>query len=435
MLPHRKSRVLEKIMESDREKDVLEFIDTRREEIIRFLKKLVSFPSVTGDELEIQEFIAANLKHMGLEIDMWEPDHEALKRHPAYVAVERGYAKRPNVVGIHKGAGNGRSLLFNGHVDVIPPGPMDAWSYGPFSAEIHDNRLYGRGASDMKSGLAAMTMSLDSLIQLDIKLKGDVILEYSMDEELSGNGTLACVMRGYKADAGICCETSSLNVQPACIGRIWFEIVVRGRPAGIQRRWEGVNAIEKGYEVVKAVSNLEAIRIDALSHPLYPDKLSSLPCMVGMFESGSFPSAFPDTCILKGSMASLPGEETDEVKQSLVDHITAFSKTDPWLRDHPPEVKFAGYCGDSAEISPDHPIVTALGDKFRSVTGREPAVTGRQGAADIRYLIKYGYTPTVIFGPGLTEQMHATDEWVNIDDVITATKILSLTIMEWCGCA
>jgi len=204
-------------------------------------------------------------------------------------------------------------------------------------------------------------------------------------------------------------------------------------PAGIQRRWEGVNAIEKGYEVVKAVSNLEAIRIDRLSHPLYPDKRGSLPCMVGMFESGSFPSAFPDTCILKGSMAGLPGEETDEVKQSLIDHITAFSKTDPWLRDHPPEVKFAGYCGDSAEISPDHPIVTTLGDKFRSVTDREPAVTGRQGAADIRYLIKYGDTPTVIFGPGLTEQMHATDEWVNIDDVITATKTLSLTILEWCG--
>jgi len=422
-------------MESDKKVNVLTLIDQRKNEIIELLGKLVSFPSVTGDELEIQNFISDKLSDMGLDVDMWEPDHDALRSHPAYVAVERGYANRPNVVGICRGAGNGRSLLFNGHVDVIPPGPLDVWSYGPFSAEIHGDRLYGRGASDMKSGLAAMTMALDSLIQLDIRLKGDVILEYTMDEELSGNGTLACVMRGYSADAGICCETSSLHVQPACIGRIWFEISVHGKPAGIQRRWEGVNAIEKGYDIVKAVSNLEAIRVNELRHPLYPDNMSSLPCMVGMFESGSFPSAFPDVCILKGSIATLPGEETDEVKKSLIDHIRAFSKTDPWLRDHPPEVRFVGYCGDSAEISPAHPIVTTLSAEFKTVVRRDPHITGRQGAADTRYLIKYGHTPTVIFGPGLTEQMHSTNEWVNIDDVITATKILALTIMEWCGCA
>lgn len=422
-------------MESDRKKNVLKLIDQRRDEIIEFLGKLVSFPSVTGDELEIQNFISGKLRDMGLDIDMWEPDHDALRSHPAYVAVERGYANRPNVVGLCRGAGNGRSLLFNGHVDVIPPGPLDAWSYGPFSAEIHGDRLYGRGASDMKSGLAAMTMALDSLIRLDIRLKGDVILEYTMDEELSGNGTLACVMKGYSADAGICCETSSLHVQPACIGRIWFEISVHGKPAGIQRRWEGVNAIEKGYDVVKAVSNLEAIRVSQLRHPLYPDNMSSLPCMVGMFESGSFPSAFPDVCILKGSIATLPGEETDVVKKSFIDHIRAFSNTDPWLTDHPPEVKFVGYCGDSAEIPPEHPIVKTLSAEFKTVVEADPHITGRQGAADTRYLIKYGHTPTVIFGPGLTEQMHSTNEWVNIDDVITATKILALTIMEWCGCA
>jgi acetylornithine deacetylase len=102
-----------------------------------------------------------------------------------------------------------------------------------------------------------------------------------------------------------------------------------GENRRIQRRWEGVNAIEKGYALVKAVSDLEQIRIDQLSHPLYPDKLGSLPCMVGVFQSGSFPSAFPDTCLLKGSMATLPGEDTPKVKESFVKHIMTFSKTDP----------------------------------------------------------------------------------------------------------
>jgi acetylornithine deacetylase len=422
-------------VKSDIEQQALEYIEKRRMSVVEFLRMLIAIPSVTGDEFQIQKFIAKRLKGMGLQVDMWEPDIAELKKHPAYLPPDRGYKNRPNVVGIYKGIGGGRSLLFNGHVDVIPSGPADAWKHPPWSGEMEGSRLYGRGASDMKSGLAAMTMAVQALIDLRIKLRGDVILEYTMDEEATGNGTLACVTRGYKADAGICCETSSLHVQPACIGRIWFEILVRGKPAGIQRRWEGVNAIEKGYAVVKAIAALEQIRIDQLSHPLYPDKMGSLPCMVGVFQSGSFPSAFPDTCLLKGSLATLPGEETQKVKESFVDHVLTFSKTDPWLRDHPPEVVFKGYCGDPAEISPKHPIVLALSNKFKQVMGKDSQITGRQGAADIRYLIKYGQTPTAIFGPGLSEQMHANNEWVDTDDLVAATKVLAMTIMEWCGTA
>ncbi|MEE9610259.1 MAG: M20/M25/M40 family metallo-hydrolase, partial [Desulfatiglandales bacterium] len=181
-------------MESEKRQKVLNLIDERKDTIIEFLQKLVSFPSVTGDEWEIQNFIADKLHDIALKVDMWEPDHEELKKHPAYVPVDQGYEKRPNVVGLYKGTGDGKSLLFNGHVDVIPAGPSDSWDYGPFSSEIHDRRLYGRGSSDMKSGLAAMTMALDCLLEAGIRLKGDIILEYVMDEELSGNGTLACVM-------------------------------------------------------------------------------------------------------------------------------------------------------------------------------------------------------------------------------------------------
>ncbi len=412
---------------------VLRYIESKQSQTITFFKELVSFPSVTGNELGIQQFIAKKLESMGLTVDIWVPDKEALRKHPAYVDTTTAYTNRPNVVGIYRGTGGGKSLLLNGHVDVIPPWPDDMGFYGPWAGEIKNGQIYGRGTSDMKSGLAAMTVALESLINQNIKLKGDLFLEYTMDEEATGNGTLACLTRGYKADAGICCETSSLHVQPACIGRIWFEIIVRGKPAGIQRRFEGINAIEKGYAVVQAVANLETIRINEVHHPLYPDNLSTLPCMVGVFQAGTFNSAFPDTCLLKGSLATLPGEDTAQVKQSFRDHILTFAKTDPWLKDHPPEISFVGYCGDPAEIPQDHPIVTTLSQKFKYVTGGNPQITGRQGAADTRYLIKYGSTPTVIFGPGLTEQMHATNEMANIKDLITATKILALTMMEWCG--
>lgn len=323
--------------------------------------------------------------------------------------------------------------MFNGHVDVIPPGPLDAWRHDPWGGEVEGGRVYGRGASDMKSGLAAMTMALDAIIASAVELKGDVILEYTVDEERSGNGTLACILRGYHADAGISCETSSLRVQPASIGRIWFKIHVQGKPAGIQRRWEGVNAIAKGYQIVEAVSALEALRVAALSHPLYPDPREALPCMVCVFKGGSYPSAFPDTCLLEGSIATLPGEDSDAVKKTFVNHVRSVAEADEWLKDHLPTVEFTGYFAEPSEIPVDHPIVTTLSSSFRAVALRDPILSGRLGAADTRLLNTYGETPTAIFGPGPTEQMHATDEWVSIDDLILATKVLALTILDWCG--
>jgi acetylornithine deacetylase len=285
----------------------------------------------------------------------------------------------------------------------------------------------------MKSGLAAMTMALDAVLETGVELNGDVILEYTVDEELTGHGTLACVQRGYKADAGICCETSSMAVQPASIGRIWFEILVRGKTAGIQRRWEGVNAIKKGYQIVEAIEELEKRRIVSQSHPLYPDAREALPCMVCVFESGTFPSAFPDTCLMKGSLATLPNEDSAEVKKRFVEHVIVTSRKDMWLREHPPEVSFRGYFADPSEIQVNHPIVNAISSQYKEVLGGDPVISGRMGAADTRFLNTYGRTPTVIFGPGDTGQMHAVDEWVRLDDLINATKILALTILNWCG--
>jgi acetylornithine deacetylase len=414
---------------------VIQWIDREKNQIVEFLRNLIQFPSVTGDEGEIQKFIHSKLEKMGLTVEVWEPDLAILKNHPAFVAVSKGYEGRPNVVGVLRGAGGGKSLLLNGHVDVIPAGAPEAWTHHPWSGDVADGRIYGRGGSDMKSGLAAMTMAVESILQSGLRLKGDLILEYTVDEELSGNGTLACVIKGYRADAGICCETSSLRVQPGSIGRIWFEVRVQGKATGIQRRWEGVNAIDKGYRVTQVVSEFEQERIRRLRHPLYPDIRGALPCMVGVFESGSYPSAFPDTCLLKGSLATLPGEDSNIVKEEFVRFVRARVADDPWLKTHPPEIAFAGYFAEPSEISPREPIVQTLCGKFQEVMGKDPLISGREGAADIRFMNGYGKTPTVIFGPGMTEQMHANNEWVDMDDLIQATKILALTVLEWCQIA
>jgi acetylornithine deacetylase len=412
---------------------LLNKIDENREQSIGFLQKMIAIPSVTGDEAKIQEFLADYLAGLGLKIDMWETSWEELKKHPAYRPVARGYEGRPNIVATLKGSGGGRSLLLNGHTDVIPVGGGEGWSDDPWSAKIKNGRIYGRGSADMKSGVASHIMAVECLLAAGVKTKGDVYINVVVDEEVSGHGTLDTVIRGYKADAGISGETSGLAVQPACIGRIWFEIEIHGKPAGIQKRYEGISGIELGNKIVKAVADLEAKRVATVTHPLYPNALDTLPCIIGSFSAGNYPSAFPVNCLLKGSIGTVPGEDHEGVKKSLVEQVARAAAEDSWMKLHPPKVRFVGYDAEASEIARDHPIVATVCKSYKEITGREPEISGRQGAADTRFLNLYASTPTVIFGPGSTAVMHADDEYVSIDDYMTAIKVMALSICDWCG--
>lgn len=412
---------------------VVTAIDENRQGAIQLLRDMVAIPSVTGDEARIQGFLNEFLTNMGLEVDMWETDWEELKRHPGYRPVDRGYVGRPNIVATWKGTGGGQSLLLNGHTDVIPVGNGEGWDDNPWSAVVKNGRIYGRGAADMKSGVASHILAVKALKDSGVRLKGDVLINIVIDEEVSGHGTLDTVIRGYRADAGISGETSDLAVQPACIGRIWFEIEILGKPAGIQKRYEGISGISLGNKIAQAVQELEDVRVATVKHPLYPNALDSLPCMVGSFAAGNYPSAFPTNCVLKGSIGTVPGEDHEGVKQSLVDKIASVAAEDSWMKHTPPKVRFVGYDAEASEIPTTHPIVKTLQDTFREVMGHEPVLSGRQGAADTRFLNKYADTPTVIFGPGSTAIMHSDNEYVSVDDYLASIKIMALSIYDWCN--
>ena len=400
---------------------------------IALLRDMVAIPSVTGDEARIQHHLNDVLCGMGLSVDMWETDWNELKKHPNYRPVDRGYEGRPNIVARLPGSGGGKSLLLNGHTDVIPVGGGEGWDENPWSATIRDGRMYGRGTADMKSGVASHIMAVQALRAAGVQLKGDVLINIVIDEEVSGHGTLDTIIRGYRADAGISGETSDLAIQPACIGRIWFEIEILGKPAGIQKRYQGVSGISLGNKIAQAVQELEDRRVATVKHPLYPNALDSLPCMIGSFSAGNYPSAFPTNCLLKGSIGTVPGEDHEGVKRSLVEQVAAAAAKDPWMNDHPPKVRFVGYDAEASEIPSDHGIVQALQRNYRDIVGREPELSGRQGAADTQFLNKYAATPTVIFGPGSTAVMHSDNEYVSIDDYLTSIKVMALSIYDWCN--
>lgn len=423
VIPLGKKTILEK---------VLNHIDNCRDEVIGFLRDLISIPSVTGEEKDIQEFIASKLKDWGLKYDMWFINEEELLKYPLAEKIKLSYKNRPMLVGIVKGEGGGRSLAFNGHIDVIPAGPRSSWSYDPFKGEIVNGRLYGRGASDMKSGVAAYTMAVKLLLDVGVKPLGDIYLHYVIDEEYSSNGTLAALLRGYVADGAINAEASDMEIQPAVSGSMWFKIKVKGRTASMSRIWEGVNVIEQAYKIYETIKRFYDIRVLEKKHPLYPDPRGALALFIGMFNAGSYPSVIPDEAEMRGRMGLLPGETISGAISELKNFILKYCETDPWLKHNPPEISQEGYAGEGVEIQLNHPLVLTLMNAYRKSLNSEPIVKGHEGATDMRILMKMG-VPTICFGPGTITQMHAYNEWVDLKNVINAVKVMATMILDWCG--
>jgi len=429
---------------------IASIVDADPEVAISLLRELIKRPSVNpwfskeyaGGEKEAQLFLAQYLKdRLGAEVRVWEPSAEALKEYsdgPGYYP-DRCFEGRPNVSACVKGSGGGRSLLLFGHMDVVEP--AGNWSVGPFDAEIKDGKLYGRGASDMKGGLAAQVAAVEYLERAGIQLKGDVLIGSVVEEESGGMGTLAYVAEGYRADAAIVGEPTDLTVAPMCRGILWGKIIIRGRNGHIeapQPHWrEGgaVDAIEK--------ARLYLTHIDALNRDWALWKTHGLldgPCQVSvaMINAGDYPTTYASRAEIVVDVQYLPLEKDEhglgsKVKQEIEDFVARVAQTDEWLRLNPPEVEWM-VDADCGEIPADHPFVKTLSEnviKTVQPSGGESIVRGVHGHTDMGLLIDNGIS-TVNFGPGLPSIAHQPDEHIVLADYLNAVKIIASTLVDWC---
>jgi len=431
---------------------LIRIIDEKRDEYVRFLQELVRIPSImlTEGEKAAQEFIVKKLQSIGCSVDMWETEWNELKNAKSkttgqalYVPVEtwisdyEGLKNRPNVVGVYHGKGKGRSLLLNGHVDVVPAGPVERWKHGPWSGDVEDGRLYGRGAVDMKAGLAAIILAVDSVQSAGINLKGDVILESVVDEETGGNGTLACMLRGYKADAGVFTEPTEMEIAVADSGAQFFRINVPGKMVHIGYKNEGVNAIEKATKIITALNDWEKRRT-IIGHQEYPEYRRfpiPFPLVCGAISAGAdmvIPECPAELCVVEGAYQSMPNETITDVNKNLAEFISKIASIDPWMREHPPKVEFIGLTYEGARVESNHPIVNVLSDAFKEVLNNSPTVSAFPTGCDMRLYTNHGDTPSVIFGPGSGRKAHFVDEFVSVDEYIDAIKVLALLVSKWC---
>ncbi len=430
-------------MITDREREVLKLIEDGKGDIVDCLQTLISFKTITppgedkvkvDDYQNLQEFVAGFLGQLGFQIETWDVDAEKLDRFPGSgVKADRDLRGMPVLAGKREGTGDGKSLILNGHYDVVPPGILENWDHDPFGGEIDGDKLYGRGACDMKGGIAAMLQALKFIKRTGIELKGDITVQTVPEEETSCMGTLSCCQRGYTADAAIIPEPTDMQVLIAMRGSVYGKITVFGRAGHAemtQPHWsEGgaVNAISKAAKVVTAMEDLtEQWRTQPDKQHKYLDPDIIIPTVI---DGGEWTVTYPEEVVIEFGTCSIPGSE--DKMQDVGDYLLRATAADPWMRENPPQIKFNEDWFYGAEVDENEPIVQ-VGMQALADLGIEPKLRGFGSLTDAIHLINYAKVPTISFGPSI-KTAHMANEYVKIDELVTTTKGLALAIMRWCG--
>ncbi|WP_071394500.1 peptidase [Bacillus tuaregi] len=414
------------------EEDIKVWLTVNQAAGTRLLQRLVQERSIRGEESKAQAIIIEKLRQIGLQLDIWEIGGKELISHPKFCSDRTEFSGNPNVVGIWKGTGNGKSMILNGHIDVVPEGDLDEWEHDPYSGIIRAGKLYGRGATDMKGGTVSLLLAIEALKSCGVRLKGDVIFQSVIEEESGGAGTLAAVLRGYKADGAIIPEPTNMKLFPKQQGSMWFRIKVKGRSAHGGTRYEGVSAIEKMMLLIKELQQLELRRNQQIDDPLYEETPIPIPINIGKIYSGQWPSTVPDLAVIEGRMGVSPNETMENAEKELEACLKKLAEKDLWFAEYPPTIEWFGGRWQPGTLDRGHRLIETVTAAFQKVKGNPPVIEASPWGTDGGILSNTGQTPVMVFGPGVTEAAHDTNEHIILADVFEAAEVIALTLIEWC---
>lgn len=431
---------------TDGEQRVCAEIAAREAELVGLLQRLIRFDTTTHevgdparDETALQTLLAERLRAAGAEVDVWEPDVGLLAGHPM-IPAGFSFSGRPQLVARFRGHGGGRDLLLNGHVDVVSVEPRDLWSHDPFAGAVLDGHVFGRGACDMKGGVACMAFAAETLARLGVRLAGDLIVNTVTDEESTGAGGLA-IARALRVDGAIVPEPSGLDVWIACRGSLLPTITIEGRAghAGIAPRHPdqggAVNAIEKMTIVLEAIRRLREEWALRPRHAL----LSAADCVPTIVAGGEWLVSHPASCRLDCHIEYLP-EQADEsgwgsaVEVEFREWILRATAADPWLAAHPPRIDWLVGGVPPAEVPATDPVVLAALGAARDI-GRESRIGGLDNWFDGATLTVEAGIPAICLGPGDIHLAHTPHESVPISDLVACSQAIAVAAIRFCGLA
>lgn len=405
------------------------------EEQTRFLADLVAIPSTRGEEAPAQDMMEAALAKRGYAVDAWTIDPDDLKDLPGFGPVMHDFSRARTVVGSWRPeVATGRSLILQGHVDVVPAGPLEMWTTPPYAPVIKDGWMYGRGAGDMKSGLVAALFALDAIRAAGFAPAAQVHLQSVIEEESTGLGALSACARGYRADCVLIPEPTDHRLTRAQVGVLWFQLRVRGRPTHVAVAGTGSNAIVAAMQIVEALQGLEAEWNErAKAHPVYADLDHPLNFNPGVISGGDWASSVPAWCDIDCRIGILPGTKIEDAQAEISACVAQAASGHPFLRENPPEIVWNGFLAEGWVLEdaqePEEVFADAFSEIFATPVPEDRTMTA---LTDTRFYGLYHGMPALCWGPR-AENIHGFDERVELASVKQATEVMALFIASWCG--
>ena len=393
--------------------------------------ELVRVPSVTGDEGAVQDVVARLLAEAWARVERVEPDLDAVRADPDWPGDEMPRERLPIVLG-RVGKVGGRRVVLVGHVDVVPVGDPATWAHDPWAASREGDRVYGRGAVDMKGGVGSILGAVRAITATGLaeRLEGEILIASVPSEEDGGQGMLAAIRAGVTGDVAIITEPTDLEIVIAHAGAITFKLTVPGRAAHASVRREGVSALDNLQTLVRALEADETARNAAETDPLMTVHGLPYATIIGKVAGGAWASSVIDRLEAEGRYGVKLGQTWRDAQRDLLRCIDDANESDSFLRDHPATVELTGGRFSSARVPADHPLPVGLAAVASAVLGHEPPLTGEPYGADMRLLVHEGNTPTVIFGPGDKRVAHSADEWVSVEDVAACARTLAAWLVR-----
>jgi len=414
--------------------DILAAVKEGFDDQIDFTCDLVRHPSLRGQEHTAQDFLYDAMAEFGWAMDRWAISVPDIEGHPGFSPVKVNYDNAINVVGTHRPREEkGRSLILNGHVDVVPTGPLDMWTRPPFEPWVEGDWLYGRGGGDMKAGLAANIYALDALKRLGYQPAARVHVQSVTEEECTGNGALSCLVRGYRADAAIIPEPEDDKLVRANTGVIWFRVHVRGLPVHVREAGVGANAIEACYGIIQALRGMEARWNERKAGKKYFEDLDHpINFNVGKIVGGDWASSVPAWCSFDCRISIYPGDDPREAAKDIEETVRKAAADNAFLANNPPEVEYNGFFAEGYVLEEGSDAEQTLGRAHATSYGSSLESFVTPGYLDGRVFVLYDDCPCLVYGP-YSENIHAFDERVSLKSIERVTGTIALFIAEWCG--
>lgn len=415
------------------ERRAIEAVDEQA--LVASLVELVRVPSLTGSdaESELQHHCSAVLRNEGLDVDAWKFDLDALAADERFPGTESPRSEGYGVVATTPGEGD-PALVLQGHVDVVPIGDPAKWEHhDPFGAEIVGGTLHGRGACDMKAGLAANLAVIAALRRADIQLIRPLALHCVVSEEDGGLGAFATMTRGHRGDVAVITEPTSRRIVTANAGSLTFRLEIDGRAAHGSTRYEGVSAIEMFWPIHEALARLEERRNrnpDARfsSYPI------PYPISIGTLHAGDWVSSVPDLLIAEGRLGVQLGEVPAAARAALEAAMAEAGSATSWLRTNPVRVTWWGGQFESGQLPDGHQLVDDVQRAVADVVGGDPPPTSAAPyGSDLRLYAGVGGIPTLHYGPGDVRFAHAPRERVEIAETLDVARALTVLTLRRCG--